>query len=117
MAKASAAAARDEADKRELLRRKKEIDERVYAESLEKKARYRTVKRWEKEHTDYLRTLNTYATDVDDKTLRRIRGDRDATVENMKKARVDGETYSLLERTGNLTLGAGGSSSSPSSSS
>lgn len=93
-----AKAEQDDIDRQNLLRRKKEIADREYAEGQEKKARVKTVRSWHRKHTDYLRTLNTYATDMNDTILEKARGNRGVDMEQTLKSRIDRERGTTLDR-------------------
>ena len=87
---------KDEDEKSNLIQRKKEIAEREYGETLTKKARVKSVQAWEAEHTTYLRTINEYATDVNDTLLAKARGKKRVDMEATRDERI------LMQRTQTL---------------
>ena len=89
----------DEDDEANLTIRKKEIGQREYQESLDKKARVKKVQAWENEHTTYLRTINEYATDMNDTLLDRARGKKRADMETTRDERILMQRNQTLEKT------------------
>lgn len=63
---------RDENEKRVLAKKKKEITEREYLETQDKKAKAKNIKTWEQSHSDYLRTINPFATRHNDDMIATI---------------------------------------------
>lgn len=94
--KARAQLERDEEEKAALMVRKKEIGVREYKEMLHKKDRVKTVQAWHDEHTVYLRTQNSYATDMNDTILSKVRGNRRAEMEGTRDERI------MMQRTATL---------------
>jgi len=74
-------ATKDDDEKANLIVRKKEIAEREYQETLDKKGNVKKVQSWEKKHTTYLRTMNEYATDMNDTLLAKARGKKRVDME------------------------------------
>ena len=87
---------RDEEEKAALMVRKKEIGVREYKEMLQKKDRVKTVQAWHNDHTVYLRKQNSYATDMNDTILSKVRGNRRADMESTRDERI------LMQRTATL---------------
>jgi hypothetical protein len=85
---AKATIEKDEDERANLMVRKKEISEREYQESLDKKARVKKVQAWEQEHTTYLRTVNEYATDMNDTLLAKARGKKRVDMETTRDERI-----------------------------
>ena len=90
---------KDEDEKANLIVRKKEIAEREYQETLDKKARVKNVQQWEREHTTYLRTINEYATDVNDTLLAKARGQKRVDMNTTRDERIMNQRSAVLEET------------------
>ena len=89
---------KDEEEKAALIVRKKEIGAREYKEMLEKKDRVKKVQAWHSEHTAYLRTQNSYATDMNDTILSKVRGNKRANMDGTRDERIMMERTTTLEK-------------------
>lgn len=90
-------ATKDDDEKANLIVRKKEIAEREYQETLDKKANVKKVQLWEKKHTTYLRTMNEYATDMNDTLLAKARGKKRVDMEMTRDARIEMQRSQTLD--------------------
>lgn len=96
-ANAKAKQERDEEEKSALLLRKKEIGAREYKEMLDKKDRVKRTQAWHAEHTVHLRKQNSYATDVNDTILSKVRGNKRANMESTRDERILMQRSTKLE--------------------